>query len=70
MSKKAWGGRFETDLDTVALDFSASVDVDARLAREDIEGSLAHAEMLTAQGVLCKAYCTRLTAQGLLRKAY
>ncbi len=52
MSDTAWGGRFEEALDALALRYSASVDVDSRLAFEDIEGSLAHAEMLSAQGIL------------------
>ena len=51
-TKTAWGGRFTQDLDARASRFLASVDVDSRLAEEDIEGSLAHAEMLCAIGVL------------------
>jgi len=52
MSDKAWGGRFDAPLDETATRFSASVAFDRRLAREDIEGSLAHAEMLADVGVL------------------
>ena len=51
-TKTAWGGRFTQELDAGAARFLASVDVDSRLAEEDIEGSLAHAEMLCAIGVL------------------
>ncbi len=47
-----WGGRFRQALDEVALRYSASVDVDRRLAPQDIRGSLAHVRMLAAQGVL------------------
>ncbi|MDH5493225.1 MAG: argininosuccinate lyase [Myxococcales bacterium] len=52
MSEKAWGGRFEADLDDLALRFSASVDVDRRLAPEDIEGSIAHVQMLARAGIV------------------
>jgi argininosuccinate lyase len=52
MSEKSWGGRFEQDLDTAALAFSASVDVDKRLAPQDIRGSIAHARMLGARGII------------------
>jgi argininosuccinate lyase len=51
-TKTAWGGRFTQELDAGAARFLASVDVDARLAEEDITGSLAHAEMLCSIGVL------------------
>jgi argininosuccinate lyase len=52
MSEKSWGGRFEQDLDAQAAAFSASVDVDKRLAPQDVRGSIAHARMLGARGVL------------------
>ncbi|MEM9728552.1 MAG: argininosuccinate lyase [Myxococcota bacterium] len=52
MSKKAWGGRFEEELDAIAARFSASVDVDKRLAPEDVQGSIAHVRMLEKQGIL------------------
>ena len=52
MSKKAWGGRFDEEPNALAARFSASVDVDSRLAEEDIRGSIAHAEMLASIGVL------------------
>ncbi|MCB9603740.1 MAG: argininosuccinate lyase [Sandaracinus sp.] len=47
-----WGGRFEEPLDSVALRYSASVDVDKRLAPEDIRGSIAHVRMLAARGIV------------------
>ena len=52
MSDKAWGGRFEEELNDVALRYSASVDVDSRLAPQDIRGSIAHVAMLAKQGVV------------------
>ncbi len=50
--KKLWGGRFSVSTDSLMEAFSASVDFDWRLYRQDIRGSLAHARMLTSVGVL------------------
>jgi len=52
MSDKAWGGRFEEELDAIAAKFSASVDVDGRLWPQDIDGSIAHVRMLADQHIL------------------
>ncbi len=52
MSKKAWGGRFDEELNAIAARFSASVDVDRRLWPQDIDGSIAHVRMLADQKVL------------------
>jgi len=54
MSDKAWGGRFEKELDAIAASFSASVDVDGRLWPQDIDGSIAHVRMLADQNILSK----------------
>lgn len=68
MSDKAWGGRFEEDLSDVALRYSASVDVDKRLADQDIRGSIAHVEMLAARGVVTDEEA-RAIVDGLRRVA-
>ena len=47
-----WGGRFAEPTDALVERFTASVDFDQRLALHDIQGSIAHAEMLAASGVL------------------
>ena len=47
-----WGGRFEGETDQLAWAFNASIGFDQRLLKEDIEGSVAHAEMLKKQGIL------------------
>ena len=47
-----WGGRFGEATDAFVQRFTASVNFDQRLAAQDIRGSLAHARMLTAAGVL------------------
>ncbi len=49
---KLWGGRFQEATAREVQDFNASLPFDSRLYREDIEGSLAHAAMLTRQGIL------------------
>ncbi len=54
MSDKAWGGRFEKELDAIAASFSASVDVDGRLWPQDIDGSIAHVRMLADQKILSR----------------
>ena len=50
--KTAWSGRFEEVPDESTQDFGASLPVDKRLWREDIDGSIAHATMLASQGLL------------------
>ena len=52
---KLWGGRFAKDTDGLMDDFHSSISFDQRLYREDIEGSLAHAAMLAACGIITKA---------------
>ncbi len=60
MSEKAWGGRFEEDLDEAALRFSASVEVDRRLASVDVEGSIAHVRMLADRGIVSREDAERI----------
>ncbi len=52
MSKKLWGGRFAQSTNKLVEQFSESVSFDKRLYSQDIDGSLAHAEMLKDIGVL------------------
>jgi argininosuccinate lyase len=52
---KAWSGRFSEPVDERVKRFTASVGFDQRLARFDIQGSLAHARMLAACGILSAA---------------
>ena len=49
---KMWSGRFSATTSTLLDQFNASIMFDRKLYREDIEGSLAHAAMLTKQGIL------------------
>lgn len=51
-SVKPWGGRFTEATDSFVERFTASVQFDQRLYHHDIQGSIAHAKMLTSVGVL------------------
>ena len=47
-----WAGRFQKTLDKKADDFNSSLSFDCRMYAQDIQGSMAHATMLGAQGIL------------------
>ncbi|MFR1803437.1 MAG: argininosuccinate lyase, partial [Faecalispora jeddahensis] len=49
---KLWTGRFQKEVDPKTNDFNSSISFDSRMAKEDIEGSIAHATMLGACGVI------------------
>jgi len=49
---EAWSGRFDEPVAELVKRYTASVDFDKRLARFDIQGSVAHARMLGAQGII------------------
>lgn len=51
---KGWSGRFSEPVDALVKRYTASVGFDQRLAEFDIQGSLAHAKMLAAQGIIGK----------------
>ena len=51
-TNQQWGGRFSEATDAFVARFTASVDFDQRMFRQDIQGSVAHAKMLAAVGVL------------------
>ena len=52
---EAWSGRFSEPVSELVKRYTASVDFDQRLALYDIQGSLAHADMLHACGLLSEA---------------
>ena len=52
---KLWAGRFQKQTDELVNDFNSSIGFDARLYKQDITGSLAHAKMLAACGVISQA---------------
>lgn len=49
---QAWSARFSEPVSDLVKRYTASVDFDKRMARHDIRGSLAHADMLAAQGII------------------
>ena len=51
---KLWAGRFQKETDDQVNDFNSSISFDARLYRQDITGSIAHATMLGEQGIIAK----------------
>ena len=55
MSNRMWGGRFSAGPDAVMEEINASIGFDHRLYRQDIAGSIAHAQMLAATGILTAA---------------
>jgi argininosuccinate lyase len=50
-----WGGRFSSSPSALMEAINASIGFDRRLARQDIEGSLAHSAMLAARGIITEA---------------
>ena len=52
---KMWAGRTDGVTDSIADDFNSSISFDSRMYKQDITGSMAHASMLAACGVLTKA---------------
>ena len=50
--RKLWGGRFASGTASSVEAFTASIDVDSRLYRHDIAGSIAHAKMLARQRII------------------
>src|SRR2546428_2875027 len=68
MAKKRqlWSGRFKEPVDEQVKRFTASVGFDKRLAKQDIRGSLAHARMLAAGGILPRRDLTAIE-RGLAR---
>jgi argininosuccinate lyase len=57
---KAWGGRFTGSTDETTAAFGRSIDVDAELALDDIDGSTAHVRALERAGIVTDAEAGRL----------
>lgn len=51
-NQNMWGGRFAKKTAALTKAYTASIDIDKKLAKQDISGSKAHAAMLFAQGIL------------------
>lgn len=52
--KKPWSGRFKEKTADIVEKYTESISFDKRLYKYDIEGSIAHAEMLAKQGIISK----------------
>ena len=52
---KMWAGRFSKELDKQADDFNSSLHFDCKMYKQDIKGSVAHAQMLAKQGIITAA---------------
>jgi len=61
---KLWGGRFRKETDSLVNDFNSSIQFDGRMYREDIRGSMAHANMLADCGVISREDAAQIV-QGL-----
>ncbi len=55
--EKMWSGRFQEGASSLLDEFNASIMFDRRLYKEDIEGSIAHAQMLRKQGIVTLEEC-------------
>ena len=66
---KMWAGRFTKPSDKLADDFNSSLPFDCRMYRQDIQGSMAHAAMLGAQGIITKEDSDAIIAglEGILK---
>ncbi len=66
---KLWGGRFTEKTDSLVEAFNESLSFDRRLYRQDITGSIAHAEMLGKQGIISEADSAAIVKglQGILQ---
>ncbi len=57
---KMWAGRFDKALDKIADDFNSSLRFDCKMYKQDITGSMAHATMLAAQGIIEQTECDKI----------
>jgi len=64
-NKKLWGGRFASGTVASVEAFTASIEIDARLYRHDILGSIAHAKMLAKQSIISQRDAKKIV-RGLL----
>ena len=58
---KMWAGVTAGITDSLADDFNSSISFDKRLYEQDIKGSMAHAAMLAAQGIISAEDCEAIT---------
>ncbi len=66
--KKPWAGRFTGKTSKSVEDYTESISFDKRIWKYDIEGSIAHAKMLSKQGIIPKRHAGRIV--GGLKEIY
>ncbi len=59
---KMWAGRTDGTTEKLADDFNSSIRFDSRMYRQDITGSMAHAAMLAAKGIISQQDADTLIA--------
>ena len=59
---KMWAGRTSGTTDQIADEYNSSIAVDSRMYRQDITGSMAHAAMLGAQGIIEQSEADKIIA--------
>lgn len=59
--EKLWAGRSAGALDPAANDINSSIAFDSKLIKQDIKGSMSHAAMLAAQGIIAADDCGKIT---------
>ena len=60
---KLWAGRFSKEADKKTNDFNSSIATDSRMYYWDIEGSIAHATMLGAKGIIPAEDCEKIQTE-------
>ncbi len=58
-----WEGRFKKNLDEKTNDFNSSISFDMRMYKQDIQGSIAHATMLSKQGIIDKNEADKIISE-------
>ena len=66
---KMWAGRTDGATEQIADDFNSSIRFDSRMYKQDITGSMTHAAMLAAQGIITQNDADTLVAglEGILQ---
>ncbi|PZQ45274.1 MAG: argininosuccinate lyase [Micavibrio aeruginosavorus] len=62
VANKMWGGRFDAAASDIMLEINSSIAIDQRFYRQDITGSIAHARMLGATGIITKDESDKIIA--------
>ncbi|GAI28463.1 unnamed protein product, partial [marine sediment metagenome] len=56
-----WASRFSEPMDKLVKEFTSSINIDNKLYKYDIAGSIAHAKMLSQCGIIKKKEAERIT---------